>query len=167
MNDQWSGKTLFSCRRRPPARPSRSSAQSPARSSGAAVSLMSAPRCAPTRHEALSHSAGRFARCARSWALPEARPDGLAIVALRHEVSVLIDRDRQRGQRPGGGTEDRLSVLGDVELGLVAGAQDASGLLLVQRDRAPGVRADLGERHEVLPAEVLLPGPRLHALPRP
>src|SRR4051794_6953502 len=90
--------------------------------------------------------------------VPERGPDGLLEVAPRDEVSLVVDRDGELRQGPGGRAEDRLRALGHVELRLVAGAEDAAGLLLVQRHRAAGVRADLGEGEVVAVTEVLLAG---------
>ena len=55
-------------------------------------------------------------------------------------------------QPPGGRAEDRPGVVGDVELRLVARAEQPVGLLLVQAGRAAGVGADLRVRHEVAPS---------------
>ena len=134
MNDQWSGKTLFSCVRIGPASCSRSSTHLAglalrrarlvvACAAGVAVVVMDAPR-----------SRGRSARGSRC---------GRRSTAGRH----------RRSRRPIG-SFGRLRVAGPntglascehLELRLVARAEQARGLLLVQRGRAAGVRADLGE----------------------
>jgi hypothetical protein len=58
------------------------------------------------------------------------------------EVAVGIHRDRQPWQRPDRRPEEGLGVVGDVELRLVARAQQAVGLLLVDAHRAAEVGAD-------------------------
>ena len=62
----------------------------------------------------------------------------------RDEVALVVDGDRQLRQRTGGRAEDDRGAVGDVELRLVAGAQQVVGLLLVQGDGASDVRAHLG-----------------------
>src|SRR5690606_9734885 len=84
--------------------------------------------------------------------LPEARADGLLEVAARDQVAFLVDGDGQLRQRTLGGAEHDGCLTCDVELRLVAGAQQVMGVLLIERDRAPDVRADLRVRDD--PAEV-------------
>src|SRR5690606_23119278 len=80
-------------------------------------------------------------RC--SMTLPEARADGFGEVALRDEVALVVDVDRQLRQRTRGRSEDDLGVIADVELRLVARAQQAVRLLLVECHGAADVGADL------------------------
>ena len=63
------------------------------------------------------------------------------------------------GSGPGGRSEDRERSLVDVELRLVARAQHPAGLLLVQRDRAADVGADLRVGVVVAELEALLAVP--------
>ena len=77
-------------------------------------------------------------------ALPEARTDGFGEVAACDEVALSVDGDRQLRQGTGGGPEDDRGAVRDVELRLVARAQEVVRLLLVQCDGAADVRADLG-----------------------
>src|SRR6266511_3127212 len=121
MNDQWSGKTLFSARRSGLAPVSRSSAQLAARPVLVALVIVRT--------------------------LPEGRADGLAEIALGYKVPFLVHVDVEQREGTRRGPEDRLGVPRHVELRLVARAQDVVGLVLVQRDRAADVRADLRERH--------------------
>src|SRR6187200_1149154 len=93
--------------------------------------------------------------------LPEPRSDRFHEVAHRNEVTLIVHRDRQLWQRPGGRPEDRAGAVVDVELRLVAGAEDAAGLLLVQRHRAADMGADLGVGDVLAVAEVGLPRARL------
>src|SRR5664279_1638767 len=90
--------------------------------------------------------------------LPEARADGLMEVALRDEVALGIDGDRQLRQGTLGRAEDDLRLVRDVELRLVAGAEQMVGLLLVQRNGAADVRADLrvGDDALVVPGLAVL-----------
>ena len=85
---------------------------------------------------------GALGRC-HLQALPVARADGLVEVVLRDEVALVVDGDRQLGQRALRRAEDDLRTVGDVERRLVARAQEVVRLLLVERDGAADVRADL------------------------
>src|SRR3954470_21963584 len=87
--------------------------------------------------------------------LPEARSDGLVEVALRDEVALGIDGDRQLRPRSLGRAEDDLCLVRDVELRLMARAQQVVGLLLVERDGAADVGADLGVGDDALVVPVL------------
>src|SRR4051795_11929396 len=163
MNDQWSGKTLFNCLRMGPEIARRSSNHLPSLPCGVrgplprrvgAVVVISYPQ---RRERSRRCRGGR-----RSWPLPEAGADGLLEVRAGDEVQAAVRAglhvDRQFRQAAGRRAEHRLRVLQHLELRLVARAHQAPGLLLPERGRAAGVRADLGER-EVLrvlprPAEV-------------
>src|SRR6185437_16032124 len=79
-----------------------------------------------------------------STALPEARAYRLGEVTACDEVTLGVDCDRQLGQRTLGRPEDHFGLVRDVELRLVARAQQVVGLLLVQCNRAADVGADLG-----------------------
>ena len=70
-------------------------------------------------------------------------------VATKKPSSSTVER--QHRQPPGGRAEDRPGVVEDVELRLVARAEQPVGLLLVQAGRAAGVGADLRVRHVVAP----------------
>ena len=61
---------------------------------------------------------------------------------------------RQLGQGTGGGAEDHLAVVGQVERRLVARAEQVVGLLLPQGDRAADVGADLGVAEDAVDAPV-------------
>src|SRR5204863_1504952 len=95
-----------------------------------------------------------------SWPLPEARSDRDLVVRLREQVSVRVHVDGKLSKGPAGRAEHRSRVVGDLELRLVARAQQAVGLLLVQAGRAAGVAADLRVGDEVTPlrADVHRPG---------
>src|SRR5215470_19342709 len=82
--------------------------------------------------------------------LPEAGADRNAVVAGGDQEALRIGADRQLRQRPGRGPKGHLSALGGVERGLVARAEDMVGRLLVQRRRAPYVRAYLGIGDDVV-----------------
>src|SRR3546814_19661649 len=69
--------------------------------------------------------------------------DGFDEVAVRDQIAVLVDGNRQLRQRTCGRTEDRPGEVQRIELRLVERAQNAVGLLLVERGRAAQVRADL------------------------
>src|SRR3954468_9689967 len=75
--------------------------------------------------------------------LPVARADGLVEVALRDQVALVIDGDRQLRQGPLRRSEHDLRSVRHVEGRLVARAQEVVGLLLVQRDRTSYVSTDL------------------------
>src|SRR3954453_3286043 len=149
MNDQWSGKTLRRFFLARVARPSRSSAHSATAPTGlgffavAAVVFDVATRLV-SMLMAVYSAPGSLARALLGVALPVARSDGFLEVALRHEVAVVIHHKRQLGEGTSGGTEDHLGRVGQVERRLVAGAEQVVRLLLVQRDRAADVGADLG-----------------------
>src|SRR3546814_18132383 len=81
-------------------------------------------------------------------ALPEARADGLVEVTAGDEVTLVVHRDRKLRQGTGGRAEDDGRTVGDVELRLVAGAEQVMGVLLVQRTGASNVRAHLRVRSE-------------------
>src|SRR3954447_20789717 len=173
MNDQWSGKTLFSCLRIGPASARRSSNHLPSlpcgvrgpslRRGGAAVVVIGYPQ-----RRVLSWLS-KYGRASRTF--PEAGADGLLVVRARDEVQPAVlpslHVDRQFRQAAGRRAEHRLGVLQHLELRLVARAEQAAGLLLVERGRAAGVRADLGERHEDLPLEAGLALAGLDRLARP
>src|SRR6266508_359867 len=135
MNDQWSGKTLRSACLNPDLpMPSRSSRY-------------------------LTGGANLVAMSAFS-SFPEARPGRLREGALRHQVALGVDHDRQLRQRPCGRAEDHLGVVRQVEGRLVARAEHVVRLLLVQGDRAPDVGADLGVAQDPVDAPVLPTGLR-------
>src|SRR3954465_7303643 len=110
MNDQWSGKTLRIWVRVAVAMPVRSSAQ-----------FAIAPRI-----DGLAGSAAVLAlvlvplvlvRLVLMWSasLPEARTHRFGEVTGGDQVPLGVDRDRQLRERPGGGTEEDLAVVGQVE----------------------------------------------------
>src|SRR3954469_15208091 len=134
-NDQWSGKTLFMLLRRKVAEPNRSSTV--------------------RRPFLVAASAGLLMR---STTLPEARAHRHVVRLLRDEVAVGVDVELHLRQPAGGRTEDDIRVVGHVERRLVAWTQQVMCLLLVQADRAAGVRADLrvGDVVELRPGELLL-----------
>src|SRR3954447_21723451 len=134
-NDQWSGKTLFMLLRRKVAEPNRSSTV--------------------RRPFLVAASAGLLMR---STTLPEARAHGHVVRLLRDEVTVGVDIELHLRQAARGRAEDDVRVVGHVERRLVARAQQVMRLLLVQADRAAGVRADLrvGDVVELRPGELLL-----------
>ena len=82
MNDQWSGNTLLSAVRAKRAAPSRSSNQRASRGD---------------QHQRV--------------AVPEAGPDGLGVVALGAEHAVVVDHERELGQRAGRRAEHRLGAV--------------------------------------------------------
>src|SRR4051812_15812247 len=75
--------------------------------------------------------------------LPERGSDRFPEVASRDQVPLRVNGNGKLGQRPGGGTENRLRTVGREELGLVARAEDPLRLRLVQRGGAAQVGADL------------------------
>ena len=83
-------------------------------------------------------------------ALPEARADGFGEVALRDEVTLVIHLDGQLRQRAGRGAEDDLRAVRDVELRLVARAQQVVRLLLVEGHGAADVCAHLRVGHDAV-----------------
>src|SRR5215204_5321469 len=85
-----------------------------------------------------------------SMTLPETRTDGFGEVALRDEVALVVDGDGQLRERSGRRPEDHLAVVRHVELRLVAGAEQVVGVLLVQRNRAADMGADLGVRDDAV-----------------
>src|SRR5215217_7984329 len=89
---------------------------------------------------------------------------GLNVVAAGHEVALVIDVQRQLREGAGGRAEDRFGALRDVELRLVARTEDPAGLLLVERDRAAGVGADLRVGHVLAIREALLGLPGLQGV---
>src|SRR4051812_7310462 len=110
MNDQWSGKTLRRFFLAIVARPSRSSAHSAAApmrfglAAVAAVELVLATLLVSMLMTGYSGS-GSLARALLGVALPVARSDRLLEVALGHEVALVVDGERQLGQRPRGRPE--------------------------------------------------------------
>src|SRR3954447_702708 len=122
MNDQWSGKILSNALRTTLAPPKRSSVHRASR----------------------GRSRGRTTLFGTSaLRVPDAGPDRVAEVARGDHVTVAVDREGQLRQRPGGGPEDGIAVVGYVEGRLVAGAQQQPGPGLVQADGAAHVRAEL------------------------
>src|SRR4051812_26834341 len=91
-----------------------------------------------------------------SWPLPEVGSDGVLVVGLCHEEALIVHAERQHRQPAAGRSEDRLGVVGEVELRLVARAEQAVRLLLVQAGGAAGVGADLGIRDIVAPHGTLV-----------
>ena len=69
----------------------------------------------------------------------------------------LSTRDRKLGEGPLGRAEDHLAAVRDVEGRLVARAEEVVGLLLVQRDGAAHVGADLGVGDDPVERPVLAP----------
>lgn len=59
---------------------------------------------------------------------PEAGSHWFGEVTARHEVAPAVDAVRWLGHRPARRPEDHLTVVGEVERGLVAGAQQVVGL---------------------------------------
>src|SRR3954463_4440884 len=140
MNDQWSGNTLRICVRVAVAMPVRSSAQ---------LGM-------PPMIDGLDGFAAVLALVLmRSASLPEARTYWFREVTRRDQVSLGVDRDGQLRERPRGGTEEHLAVVGQVERRLVARAQQVMGLLLPQGDGAADVGADLGIAEDPVDAPVL------------
>ena len=74
------------------------------------------------------------------------------------EVALVVDGDGQLGQRALGRSEDDRRLLGDVELRLVARAEQVVRLLLVQGHRASDVRADLRVRDDAVVGPVFAAG---------
>src|SRR6266542_1580985 len=97
MNDQWSGKTLFSARRSGLAPVSRSSAQLAARSTGLLPALDRAARPVLVALVIVR-------------TLPEGRADGLAEIALGYKVPFLVHVDVEQRKGTRRGPEDRLGV---------------------------------------------------------
>src|SRR5262245_57543124 len=95
----------------------------------------------------IARSTSRWMRLRYSRPLPEAGADGNPVIRFRHEEALGVHLQRQHWQPPGGRAEDRPGVVGDLELGLVARAEQAVRLLLVQAGGAAGVGADLRVRH--------------------
>ena len=77
------------------------------------------------------------------------------VVALGAQVAVGVDHQRQLGERTGRGAEHRPRPVEDLEGRLVTRTEQALNLVLVQADRAPGVRADLRVRDVALGRPVL------------
>src|SRR3954447_21047571 len=140
MNDQWSGKTLRSCFFASPPRPMRWS------------SHLAAP--APGGADRVVVSVPVSVLIASS-PFPEARSDRLLEAGRRDQVPLVVDHDRQLGERPARRAEDHLAVVGEVERRLVAGAEQLMRLRLPQADRAADVRADLGVAQYPLVSPVL------------
>src|SRR4051812_40179442 len=90
--------------------------------------------------------------------LPEARANRFMEIALGDQVALAVHGDRQLRQRSGCRAEDDLAFMRQVEGGLVAGAEQVVGLLLVQCHRAADVRADLGVGNDAVVAPVLPAG---------
>src|SRR4029079_12160845 len=140
MKDQWSGKTLRRFFLARVARPSRSSAHSataPTRlglAAVAAVEFVVATLLVSMLMTGYS-GFGSLARARLRVALPEAGSDGFLEVALGREIPLLIHHERQLRQRAGGRAEDHVGRIGQVELRLVARAQQVMRLALVQGDR--------------------------------
>src|SRR6185295_19518813 len=88
--------------------------------------------------------------------LPEGRSDRVGEVPRGDEVALFVHGNRKLGERASRGTENRLRVRGGDELRLVARAEDALGLGLVERRGAAQVRADLRVGVEVAVVVVLL-----------
>src|SRR5690349_14516381 len=112
MKDQWSGKTLRRFFFIMVARPRRSSAQVATVAPLAGVPVLAA-----------TESLLEMVLIAQSAPFPEARADGFLEVALRDQVAVLVDGDRQLRQRAGGRAEHDLAGVGEVERRLVARAE--------------------------------------------
>src|SRR5579875_2741691 len=138
MNDQWSGKIL--------SRTLTSHLDEPKRSSTSSSAFL--PRV--KRRWAAARSA--VVLIAGSPPRPVAGPDRLLVVALGDDVAVAVDRYGKLWQRPRRRAEHRLGVEKYVEGGLVAGAHQLEGLLVVEAGRAPCVGADLREGHDAAAA---------------
>src|SRR4029079_11435907 len=147
MKDQWSGKTLRICFLAMVARPRRSSAHSAAAPTrlgfGAAAALV------PLVVNGVFISA--------SPSFPVARADWFGEVTLGRQVALAVHHDGQLGQGTGGGAEDHLAIVRQVERRLVARAEQVVGLLLPQGDRAADVGADLREAEDAVDAPVRAP----------
>src|SRR5688572_13441759 len=130
MNDQWSGNTLASAVWTNLAPPVRASSQR-------------ASRATSRRLDRLRRRGG-FTVTDSAATVPEPWSDGIGEVTGGDDGALVVDRQRQLGERAGRGSEDRLGPLEDVERRLVARAQQQRGLRLVEADRAPGVGAQLG-----------------------
>src|SRR5438094_68842 len=120
MNDQWSGKTLFSDRRAKLAAPSRSSNQ------------LNSRRITASPPSLLSRRP-----------VPEARSHRLREVAGGSEESRAVRVDVQLRQGPGRGAEHHLGAVQHVEGRLMARALQLVEGREVQAHRAASVRADL------------------------
>ena len=136
-NDQWSGKTLLSSPAQRAWRPG----------TGRRAARRSPRAVGPGRAGASARA--HDCSCSDVMAAPSrpARPAPGSPTAPR--------RSRPRAPAAawaacGGRAEDRPGLVGDEELRLVARAEQAVGLLLVEAGRAAGVGADLRVRHEVL-----------------
>ena len=129
MNDQWSGKTLLH--------------QDP--DALGAVEPVVEPR------RRRRDGGGRCLHCVvahpRSQKLG---PTGCGEVAGRRDEALGVQHQRQLRQRAGRRAEDDVRPVRRVEGRLVARAQDVVRGLLVQRDRAADVRADLGVGDDVV-----------------
>src|SRR3712207_2305815 len=114
MNDQWSGKILLSAVRTQREAAKRASNQRAVAATGDFISSLVAST------------------------VPEARPHRLGIAAAGPEEALLVERDGQLGQGPGGRAEGRLAAREHVERRLVAGAEELPALVLVEPHRAAG-----------------------------
>src|SRR5688500_8849442 len=110
MNDQWSGNTLLRTVRANWAVPSRSSTHF-------ATRLLSTTSSPP--------------RPGSPAPVPEAGADGAGEVGGGDQVALVVEAERQLGQRPGGRAEDRTGAVEHVEGRLVARAQQQALLRLV------------------------------------
>src|SRR3954447_7830622 len=155
MNDQWSGKTLRRFFLARVASPRRSSAHSATAPTGLGFEAVAAVLFVVATLLVSMLMSGSLARALLGVALPVARSDRFLEVALRHEVALVVHHQRQLGERPAGGPEDVLRRVGQVERRLVARAEQVVGLLLVQRDRAADVGADLGVAEDPVDGPVL------------
>src|SRR5699024_8319231 len=141
MNDQWSGKILRAMNRTKPPPARRWSSQS--------------PPTAPSLYTREEFSASEVCFrvlgvvvVTRSLVLvdvPEAGTDRFGEVTGGDEVPLVVHLDRELGERAVRRAEDHLGAVGDVEGGLVARAEHVMSLLLVQRNGAAHMRADLRE----------------------
>src|ERR1700712_2583661 len=146
MKDQWSGKTLRRFFFARPARPRRSSAHvaaAPALDGFEALAAVVPLVLATPLLELIVVT------------LPEARTNRLGEVAGGNQVPICVHSQRQLGQVSGSRPEDDPAVVGEVERGLVARAQQVVRLLLPQGDGAADVGADLGEAQDAVDAPVL------------
>src|SRR6478735_4600804 len=134
MNDQWSGKALRPNSRRIPEPPTRESTKSVIR-----PALVLATNAGSAVDAALMRIT-----------LPVTWSYGFMEVAGSDEVALVINCDGQLGERTAGGAEDHLALLGEVEGGLVARAQQVVRLLLVEGNRAADVGADLRVGNEAV-----------------